>query len=70
MRRRTAGSGIGLDEAVKGLHSAEDLEEGFERDQEEYMEERYPRCGCPAPGLSSDGIETESVFWVREGYKT
>lgn len=53
-----------FDEAVRELHSAEDLEakEGFERDQEEYMEERYPRYGCPVPGLSSDGIETESVF--------
>lgn len=70
MVRRTAGSGIVVDEAVKGQHSAEDLEtrEGFERDQEKYMEERYPRYGCPALDLSSDGIETESMFW--SGYRT
>lgn len=63
MQQRTMGSGTGLDEAVKVLHSAEDLEagEGFERDQEKYMEERYPRYG-PVPDPSSDGIETESVF--------
>jgi hypothetical protein len=56
------GSGTGLDEAVRVLHS-EDLEarEGFERDQEEYMEERYPRYG-QVPDPSSDGIETESMF--------
>jgi hypothetical protein len=64
VRRRTVESGTEVDEAVRDQHSAEDLEarEGFERYQEEYMEERYPRYGFPAPGPSSDEIETESML--------